>query len=122
MHMHNMLLACMSTEESVLFRKFGGTCAGLRQVCGSCLGKYFRAKIEVDMMKPLKMGLRVIMEDPDGESIVVVVSLGAGPWDQLFCGENLPAIAVGGLAAFAGGLLAILAIPRSSAQKPRALT
>ncbi|KAL5782639.1 hypothetical protein ACOSP7_007668 [Xanthoceras sorbifolium] len=53
---------------------------------------------------------------------MVVVSLGAGPWDQLFCGGNLPAIAVGGLAAFAGGLLAILAIPRSSAQKPRALT
>ncbi|KAL5844594.1 hypothetical protein ACOSQ4_010552 [Xanthoceras sorbifolium] len=52
----------------------------------------------------------------------VVVSLGAGPWDQLFGGGNLPAIAVGGLAAFAGGLLAILAIPRSSAQKPRALT
>ncbi|KAK2660029.1 hypothetical protein Ddye_006562 [Dipteronia dyeriana] len=52
----------------------------------------------------------------------VVVSLGSGPWDQLFGGGNSPAIAVGGIAAFAGGIVAILAIPRSSAQKPRGLT
>ncbi|XP_057973234.1 sucrose transport protein SUC4 [Malania oleifera] len=52
----------------------------------------------------------------------VVVSLGSGPWDQLFGGGNSPALAVGGIAAFAGGLMAILAIPRSSAEKSRALT
>ncbi|KAG2664886.1 hypothetical protein I3760_16G103100 [Carya illinoinensis] len=49
----------------------------------------------------------------------VVVSLGAGPWDQLFGGGNSPAFAVAGLAAFASGLIAILAIPRSGPQKPR---
>uniref|UniRef100_A0A2C9U1M8 Sucrose transporter n=1 Tax=Manihot esculenta TaxID=3983 RepID=A0A2C9U1M8_MANES len=51
----------------------------------------------------------------------VIVSLGSGPWDQLFGGGNSPAFAVGGLAAFAGGLIAILGIPRSGAPKPRAL-
>ncbi|KAG6625507.1 hypothetical protein CIPAW_16G102000 [Carya illinoinensis] len=52
----------------------------------------------------------------------VVVSLGAGPWDQLFGGGNSPAFAVAGLAAFASGLIAILAIPRSGPQKPRGFT
>ncbi|PON68295.1 Sucrose/H+ symporter [Parasponia andersonii] len=52
----------------------------------------------------------------------VVVSLGSGPWDQLFGGGNSPALAVAAVAAFASGLVAILAIPRSGAQKPRAVT
>ncbi|KAF8404783.1 hypothetical protein HHK36_009672 [Tetracentron sinense] len=50
----------------------------------------------------------------------VVVSLGSGPWDQLFGGGNSPAFAVAAVAAFAGGLVAILALPRSHAEKPRA--
>lgn len=49
----------------------------------------------------------------------MVVSLGAGPWDQLFGGGNAPAIAVGAVAAFIGGLVAILAIPRTRVEKPR---
>ncbi|KAE8652151.1 sucrose transport protein SUC4 isoform X2 [Cucumis sativus] len=52
----------------------------------------------------------------------VVVSLGSGPWDQLFGGGNSPAFAVAALAAFASGLIAILALPRSGAQNPRNLT
>ncbi|GMI77301.1 SUCROSE TRANSPORTER 4, sucrose transporter 4 [Hibiscus trionum] len=51
----------------------------------------------------------------------VVVSLGSGPWDQLFGGGNSPAFAIAGVAALAGGLVAILAIPRSGSQKPRLL-
>ncbi|KAF7830076.1 sucrose transport protein SUC4-like [Senna tora] len=49
----------------------------------------------------------------------MVVSLGSGPWDQLFGGGNSPAFAVAAIAALASGLLAILAIPRSGGQKPR---
>lgn len=52
----------------------------------------------------------------------VVVSLGSGPWDQLFGGGNSPALAVAALAAFAGGILAIAAIPRARAEKPRVIT
>lgn len=51
-----------------------------------------------------------------------MVSLGSGPWDQLFGGGNSPAFAVAAFAAFASGLIAILALPRSSAPNPRALT
>ncbi|OWM70738.1 sucrose transport protein SUC4 [Punica granatum] len=52
----------------------------------------------------------------------VIVSLGSGPWDQLFGGGNSPAFAVAAVAAFAAGLIAILAIPRTSVQqKPRAV-
>ncbi|WCJ35641.1 Sucrose transport protein [Euphorbia peplus] len=47
----------------------------------------------------------------------VIVSLGSGPWDQLFGGGNSPALAVGGVAALVGGIIAILGIPRSGAQK-----
>ncbi|KAM7266396.1 hypothetical protein ACFE04_004293 [Oxalis oulophora] len=50
----------------------------------------------------------------------IIVSVGSGPWDQLFGGGNSPAFAVAALSAFASGLLAIIAIPRSSAaQKPK---
>ncbi|CAK9157922.1 unnamed protein product [Ilex paraguariensis] len=49
----------------------------------------------------------------------VVVSIGSGPWDQLFGGGNSPAIAVGAASAFAGGLIAILAIPRTRVEKSR---
>uniref|UniRef100_A0A5B6YVK8 Putative sucrose transport protein n=1 Tax=Davidia involucrata TaxID=16924 RepID=A0A5B6YVK8_DAVIN len=50
----------------------------------------------------------------------IVVSVGSGPWDQLFGGGNSPAIVVAAIAAFASGLVAILAIPRSRADKSRA--
>lgn len=49
----------------------------------------------------------------------VFVSLGAGPWDQLFGGGNSPAFAVAAVAAFVGGLVAIIAIPRSSITRTR---
>ncbi|KAK9110921.1 hypothetical protein Scep_018440 [Stephania cephalantha] len=42
-----------------------------------------------------------------------VVSMGSGPLDALFGGGNSPAFAVGAIAIFASGLLAILALPRS---------
>lgn len=49
------------------------------------------------------------------------MSAGSGPWDELFGGGNSPAFVVGALAALAAGLIAILGIPRSAPQKPRAL-
>ncbi|KAK3021456.1 hypothetical protein RJ639_047628 [Escallonia herrerae] len=49
----------------------------------------------------------------------VVVSLGSGPWDQLFGGSNSPALAVAAVSAIASGLVAILAIPRTRVEKLR---
>ncbi|XP_058069561.1 sucrose transport protein SUT2 [Magnolia sinica] len=49
----------------------------------------------------------------------MIVSLGSGPWDQLFGGGNSPAFSVAAVAAFASGLVAILALPRRQADKPR---
>ncbi|KAI3736525.1 hypothetical protein L2E82_26350 [Cichorium intybus] len=49
----------------------------------------------------------------------MLVSLGSGPWDQLFGGGNSPAFAIAALAAFASGLVAILAIPRSRPEKSK---
>ncbi|XAR48463.1 hypothetical protein NMG60_11031288 [Bertholletia excelsa] len=49
----------------------------------------------------------------------VLVSIGSGPWDQLFGGGNSPALAVATVAAFASGLIAVLAIPRSATLNPR---
>ncbi|CAK7326612.1 unnamed protein product [Dovyalis caffra] len=46
----------------------------------------------------------------------VVVSLGNGPWDQLFGG------AIGALAAFAAGIIVILGTSRSAVQKPMAIS
>ncbi|TKY56376.1 Sucrose transport protein SUC4 [Spatholobus suberectus] len=49
----------------------------------------------------------------------IIVSLGSGPWDQLFGGGNSPAFAVAAVSALISGLMAVLAIPRSGAQKAR---
>ncbi|KAK7410418.1 hypothetical protein VNO78_01190 [Psophocarpus tetragonolobus] len=49
----------------------------------------------------------------------MVVSLGSGPWDQLFGGGNSPAFAVAAVAALVSGLIAVFAIPQSGGQKPR---
>ncbi|CAI8583150.1 unnamed protein product [Vicia faba] len=49
----------------------------------------------------------------------IIVSLGSGPWDQLFGGGNSPAFAVAAVAALLSGLLALLAIPRTGTQKTR---
>ncbi|KAL2242178.1 UNVERIFIED_CONTAM: Sucrose transport protein SUC4 [Sesamum indicum] len=52
----------------------------------------------------------------------IVVSLGAGPWDQLFGGGNSPALLIAAISAFASGLIAILAIPRTRIEKtPRSI-
>ncbi|KAL5070401.1 hypothetical protein RYX36_021288, partial [Vicia faba] len=49
----------------------------------------------------------------------IIVSLGSGPWDQLFGGGNSPTFAVAAVAALLSGLLALLAIPRTGTQKTR---
>ncbi|CAJ1973953.1 unnamed protein product [Sphenostylis stenocarpa] len=49
----------------------------------------------------------------------MVVSLGSGPWDQLFGGGNAPAFGVAAVAALVSGFIAVLAIPRSGGQKSR---
>ncbi|OIW14568.1 hypothetical protein TanjilG_32910 [Lupinus angustifolius] len=49
----------------------------------------------------------------------MIVSLGSGPWDQLFGGGNSPAFAVGAVAGLVGGLIAVFTIPRPGGQKPR---
>ncbi|KAK9047556.1 hypothetical protein V6N11_053395 [Hibiscus sabdariffa] len=51
----------------------------------------------------------------------VLVSVGSAPWDQLFGGGNSPVSAVAGVASLMSGLMAILAIPRSTPQNTRAL-
>ncbi|KAI9106374.1 hypothetical protein K1719_021902 [Acacia pycnantha] len=52
----------------------------------------------------------------------IVVSLGSGPWDQIFGGGNAPAFAVAAVASLVSGLIAVLAIPRSGGQRPRTHT
>jgi solute carrier family 45 protein 1/2/4 len=42
----------------------------------------------------------------------VVVSLGSGPWDELFGGGNMPAFLLGAAAALFGGITAVLLLPR----------
>ena len=49
----------------------------------------------------------------------MVVSLGSGPWDQLFGGGNSPAFAVAAVAALVSGFIAVVAIPPSGPQKAR---
>ncbi|KAK4387651.1 Sucrose transport protein SUC4 [Sesamum angolense] len=52
----------------------------------------------------------------------IIVSLGAGPWDQLFGGGNSPALLIAAISAFASALIAILAIPRTRVEKtPRSI-
>nr|AYU70944.1 sucrose transporter 4 [Ginkgo biloba] len=54
-------------------------------------------------------------------SIVIpqmIVSLGSGPWDQLFGGGNSPAFVVAAIAAFVSGMLTIVVLPKATAELP----
>ncbi|CAH9078291.1 unnamed protein product [Cuscuta europaea] len=51
----------------------------------------------------------------------ILVSIGSGPWDELFGGGNSPAFVVAAISAFAAGLVAILAIPRTRIHKQKSL-
>ena len=44
----------------------------------------------------------------------MIVSLGAGPWDALFGGGNIPAFVLASIFAFAAGTTAILKLPKLS--------
>ncbi|KAG5395000.1 hypothetical protein IGI04_024963 [Brassica rapa subsp. trilocularis] len=44
----------------------------------------------------------------------MIVSLGAGPWDALFGGGNLPAFVLASVAAFAAGVIALRSLPTLS--------
>ncbi|KAH9616762.1 hypothetical protein KSS87_008591 [Heliosperma pusillum] len=44
----------------------------------------------------------------------MIISLGAGPWDALFGGGNIPAFVLASLAAFAAGVIATLKLPNIS--------
>ncbi|KAF8117558.1 hypothetical protein N665_0009s0080 [Sinapis alba] len=44
----------------------------------------------------------------------MIVSLGAGPWDALFGGGNLPAFVLASIAAFAAGVIALRSLPTLS--------
>ncbi|WOL05385.1 sucrose transport protein SUT4 isoform X2 [Canna indica] len=44
----------------------------------------------------------------------MVVAIGAGPWDALFGGGNIPAFAVASVFSFAAGVLAVIKLPKLS--------
>lgn len=44
----------------------------------------------------------------------MIVSLGAGPWDALFGGGNIPAFVLAALFALAAGVIATLKLPNLS--------
>ncbi|XP_058084063.1 sucrose transport protein SUC3 isoform X2 [Magnolia sinica] len=44
----------------------------------------------------------------------IIVSLGAGPWDALFGGGNIPAFALAAISAFAAGVIAFRKLPNLS--------
>lgn len=45
-------------------------------------------------------------------SVQIVVSLGAGPWDALFGGGNVPAFALASVFSLGAGVLAVLKLPK----------
>ncbi|XP_047337754.1 sucrose transport protein SUC3 isoform X2 [Impatiens glandulifera] len=49
----------------------------------------------------------------------MMVSLGAGPWDALFGGGNIPAFALASVSAFAAGVVAMLKLPHLSSNSNR---
>ena len=44
----------------------------------------------------------------------IIVSLGAGPWDALFGGGNIPAFALASVFSLAAGVLAVVKLPKLS--------
>lgn len=46
--------------------------------------------------------------------VKMIVSLGAGPWDALFSGGNIPAFALASICALAAGVVAVLRLPNQT--------
>lgn len=44
----------------------------------------------------------------------MVVAIGAGPWDALFGGGNIPAFVLASVFSFAAGVLAVIKLPKLS--------
>lgn len=44
----------------------------------------------------------------------MIISLGAGPWDALFGGGNIPAFVLASACALVGGIIATLKLPNLS--------
>ncbi len=44
----------------------------------------------------------------------IIVALGAGPWDALFGGGNVPAFVLASVFAFAAGIIAVIKLPHLS--------
>lgn len=47
-----------------------------------------------------------------GTMLQVIVSIGAGPWDELFGGGNLPAFMLAAASALLGSIAAVFLLPR----------
>ncbi|KAL5826595.1 hypothetical protein ACOSQ3_018434 [Xanthoceras sorbifolium] len=85
-HMHNLPLACMSKEAGIFLGNFVGSVVEVDAgSSGSYMGKYLRVRVEVDVTKALRRGIRVLMGDPE-EKVVVVLRYERLPNFCYFCG------------------------------------
>ncbi|KAL5758730.1 hypothetical protein ACOSP7_021341 [Xanthoceras sorbifolium] len=84
--MHNLPLACMSKEAGIFLGNFVGSVVEVDTgSSGSYMGKYLRVRVEVDITKALRRGIRVLMGDPE-EEVVVVLRYERLPNFCYFCG------------------------------------
>ncbi|KAL5747085.1 hypothetical protein ACOSQ2_024382 [Xanthoceras sorbifolium] len=84
--MHNLPLACMSKEAGIFLGNFVGSVEEVDTgSSGSYMGKYLRVRVEVDITKALRRGIRVLMGDPK-EEVVVVLRYERLPNFCYFCG------------------------------------
>ncbi|KAL5865145.1 hypothetical protein ACOSQ3_002659 [Xanthoceras sorbifolium] len=71
--MHNLPLACINKKVGIFLGKLIGKVVEIDTgVNGSCFGKLIRARIQVDVTKPLMRGLRVMIGDPKELCVVLL--------------------------------------------------
>ncbi|KAL5805717.1 hypothetical protein ACOSQ4_028450 [Xanthoceras sorbifolium] len=86
-HLHNIPLVCMSKDMGRSLGEMVGTVVDVDPgSSGDCLGKFFRVKVRVDVEKPLKRLLRVMVGDPE-ELCVVLIKYERMPNFCHFCGR-----------------------------------
>ncbi|KAL5801162.1 hypothetical protein ACOSQ3_032794 [Xanthoceras sorbifolium] len=85
--LHNIPLVCMSKDMGRSLGEMVGTVVDVDPgSSGDCLGKFLRVKVRVDVEKPLKRLLRVMVGDPE-ELCMVLIKYERMPNFCHFCGR-----------------------------------
>ncbi|KAB1208026.1 Sucrose transport protein SUC3 [Morella rubra] len=130
-----IVFACMAGTAIISFVSTRGYSEGIQHVIGGSAAIRIAALVVFALLGfplaitysvPFSVTAELTADSGGGQGLAIgvlnlaivvpqmIVSLGAGPWDALFGGGNIPAFVLASLSAFAAGVIAIHRLPNLS--------